>query len=71
MARVRKMQPRHVPAVLALWDENCLEAGGRRLSPDERRRVSQNLDAYVDHDEAGCLVVEEAEEADELVGFVT
>jgi hypothetical protein len=35
MPQIRKMMESEAGQVLALWNENCIEAAGRRLSDDE------------------------------------
>ena len=67
MAPVRRMSADDVQGVLFLWNQNCEEVE-RGLSSDEAENVSSNLRRYVDHDEAGCFV---AEEAGEIIGFAT
>jgi len=54
--------------ILALWNENCLEAAGRGLSDDESAHVLRLLRQYASHRDTFCLV---AEEQGRLVGFTT
>jgi len=68
MAQIRKMMESEAGQVLALWNENCVEAAGRSLSDSESAGVLRLLRQYASHRDAFCLV---AEEQGQLVGFVT
>jgi len=68
MALVRKMTESEARQILALWNENCLEAAGHGLPDDESANVLRLLRQYASHRDAFCLV---AEEQGQLVGFVT
>jgi ribosomal protein S18 acetylase RimI-like enzyme len=68
MARIRKVAESEAGEVLAMWNENCVEAAGRGLSDGESAHVLQILRQYASHGNAFCLV---AEEQGQLVGFVT
>jgi GNAT superfamily N-acetyltransferase len=68
MTQIRKMLEGEAEQVLGLWDENCREAAGAGLAPDEARGVREALRQYAGHPQALCLV---AEEESRLVGFVT
>jgi len=68
MAQIRKMMESETGQVLALWNENCVEAAGRSLSDSESASVLRLLRQYTSHRDAFCLV---AEEQGQLVGFVT
>ena len=68
MARIRKMAESEAGEVLAMWNENCVEAAGRGLSDGESAHMLQILRQYASHGNAFCLV---AEEQSQLVGFVT
>jgi len=68
MAQIRKMMESEARQVLALWDENCIEAASRSLSDEESANVLRLLRQYASHRDAFCLV---AEEQGQLVGFVT
>ena len=68
MAQIRKMMESEAGQVLALWNENCVEAAGRSLSDSESAGVLRLLRQYASHSDAFCFV---AQEQNGLVGFLT
>jgi len=68
VVKIRTMLADEAQTVLTLWNENCLEAAGRSLGPDESVQVLKLLLQYAAHNHAFCFV---AESKTELVGFIT
>jgi ribosomal protein S18 acetylase RimI-like enzyme len=68
MAKIRELNPTDVESVLDLWNENWTEDGSNGLTEADRMRISKVLNGYVTHEQVCCFV---AEEAAELVGFIT
>jgi GNAT superfamily N-acetyltransferase len=68
MAQIRRMLECEAGEVLALWNENCIEAAGRSLSGNESADILALLQRYAVHPDVFCLV---AEDQGRLVGFLT
>ncbi|MEO1164989.1 MAG: GNAT family N-acetyltransferase [Chloroflexota bacterium] len=66
--QIYPMKKEQAEAVLALWNEACIEAIGYPLSDASANRILNNLRQYAEHDTHQCLVVDNNQQ---LVGFIT